>query len=63
MLAVELVALGLEALLEAAGVDDALCEDMPLIEPAAAPVPAAAAAPGLLPPVLQLGEMELTLET
>jgi len=50
--------------LVALGVEDALCEDMPLIEPADAPVPAAAAAPGLLlPELLQLGEMELTLET
>ena len=63
LLGVEPVALGLEALLEAAGVDDALCEDMPLIEPAEAPVPAAAAALGLLPELLQFGEMELTLET
>ena len=55
LFAVELVALGVE---------EALWEDMPFIEPAAAPVPAAAAALGLLvPELVQLGEMELTLET
>ena len=53
----ELVALGLE--------EAAVCEDSPLVEPAAAPVPAAAAAPGLLLPeeAVQFAEMELTLET